>query len=41
MWNGWIVEPWFGFGMVMGLNLGEPKLNFIFAKLSFGMDMKG
>ena len=28
-------------GMVVGSNLGEPKLNFIFAKLSFGLNMKG
>jgi len=27
--------------MVVGSSLGELKLNFIFAKLSFGMDMKG
>jgi len=25
----------------MGLNLGEPKLNFPFAKISFGMKVKG
>jgi len=27
--------------MVMGLNLGEPKLNYLFAKTSFGMNVKG
>jgi len=27
--------------MVVGSSLGEPKLNFIFAKLSFGLNMKG
>jgi len=26
--------------MVRGLNLGEPKLNFIFAKIFFGMKVK-
>jgi len=25
----------------MGLNFGEPKLNFLFVKISFGMKMKG
>jgi len=29
------------FGMVWSLNLGEPKLNFLFAKISFGMNVKG
>jgi len=27
--------------MVMGLNLGGTKLNFLFAKISFGMKLKG
>jgi len=27
--------------MVRGSNLGEPKLNFIFAKMFFGMKVKG
>ena len=27
--------------MVRGLNLGEPKLNSLFAKISFGMKVKG
>jgi len=27
-------------GMVMGLKLGGPKLNFLFAKISFGMNVK-
>jgi len=27
--------------MVMGSNLGETKLNFLFAKISFGMKVKG
>jgi len=27
--------------MVWGLNLGEPKLNFLFAKIAFGMNVKG
>jgi len=27
--------------MVRGSNLGEPKLNFIFAKIFFGMKVKG
>jgi len=27
--------------MVMGLSLGETKLNFIFAILSFGLNLKG
>jgi len=25
----------------MGLNLDEPKLNFLFVKISFGMKVKG
>jgi len=36
-----MVMHWFDIGMVMGLNLGEPKLNFLFAKISFGMKVKG
>jgi len=28
-------------GMVRGSSLGEPKLNFIFAKFCFGNDGKG
>jgi len=32
-----MVVHWFGIGMVMGSNLGEPKLNIFFAKISFGM----
>jgi len=27
--------------MVRGSNLGEPNLNFIFAKMFFGMKVKG
>jgi len=27
-------------GMVMGSNLGEPKLNFIFGIFGFGLNMK-
>jgi len=27
--------------MVICLNLGRPKLSFLFAKLSFGMNVKG
>jgi len=27
-----------GIGMVMGLSLGEPKLNFIFAKFGYGFE---
>jgi len=27
--------------MVMGLNLGVSKLNFLFAKIPFGMKVKG
>jgi len=27
--------------MVMGLNLGESILNLLFAKISFGMNVKG
>jgi len=26
--------------MVVGLSLGEPELNFILAKISFGLNMK-
>jgi len=37
-----MVVHWFDFGWHgMGLNLGEPKLNFPFAKISFGMKVKG
>jgi len=32
---------WFDIGMVMGSNLGESTLNFFFAKISFGMNVKG
>jgi len=31
----------FGIGMVRGLILGRTKLNFFFAKISFGMKVKG
>jgi len=31
----------FDIGMVMGSNLGEPKLTFFFANFSFGMHVKG
>jgi len=27
--------------MVMGLKLGRSKLNFLFAKISFGVNVKG
>ena len=36
-----MVVHWFGIEMLVGSNLGEPKLNFIFAKFRFGLDMKG
>jgi len=32
---------WFDIGMVMGSNLGEPKLNSLFAKISFSLKVKG
>jgi len=35
-----MVMHWFDIGMVMGLNLGKSKLNFLFAKISFGMKVK-
>jgi len=28
------------FGMVVGSNLGEPKLNFIFVNFGFGLNLK-
>jgi len=31
----------FDIGLVRGSNLGKPKLNFLFAKISFGMKVKG
>ena len=36
-----MVVHWFGIGMIMGLNLGNSKLNFLFVKISFGMKVKG
>jgi len=36
-----MVVHWFDIGMVMGLNLGRHKLNFLFVKLIFGKDEKG
>jgi len=39
-----LVEWWpieLNVGMVMGLNLGGTKFNFLFAKISFGMKVKG
>jgi len=30
-----------GFGMIVGLSLGEPKLNFIFVIFGFGLNLKG
>jgi len=35
-----MVEHWFGIGMVVGSSLKEPELNFIFAKFSFGLNVK-
>jgi len=32
-----MVVHWFDIGMVIGSNLGESELNFLFAKISFGM----
>ena len=32
---------WFDIGMVMGSNLGEPKLNSLFAKISLSLKVKG
>jgi len=32
-----LIRHWHG----MGSNLGEPKLNSLFAKISFGMNVKG
>jgi len=36
-----MVVHWFDIGMVMDLNLGESTLNFLFAKISIGMKVKG
>jgi len=32
---------WISIDMVMGSNLGSSKLNFLFAKISFSMKVKG
>jgi len=37
---GWMVVHLFDIGMVMGSNLGRTKLNFLFAKILFGMEGK-
>jgi len=37
--EGWLIE--LNVGMVMGSNLGGTKLNFLSAKISFGVKMKG
>jgi len=39
--NWFMVVYWVDFGMVMGLNLDESKINFIFAKIPFGVKVKG
>jgi len=36
-----MVWHFLGIGMVMSSSLGEPKLNFIFAKWSFDLNLKG
>jgi len=36
-----MIVHWFDIGMVMGSNLGMSKLNFLFAKILFGMNVKG
>jgi len=36
-----MVVHWFDINMVMGSNLGRYKLSFLFAKISFGMNVKG
>jgi len=36
-----MVMHWFDIWHGMGSNLDEPKLNFLFAKISFGMKVKG
>ena len=35
-----MVVHWFDIGMVMVSNLGKSKLDFLFAKISFGMKVK-
>jgi len=35
-----MVVHWLDIGMVRGSNLGSFTLNFIFARISFGMNMK-
>ena len=35
-----MVVHWFDIGMVMGSNLGRSKLNFLFAKFVFGINVK-
>jgi len=36
-----MVVHWFDSDMDVGSNLGKPKLNSFFAKISFGMNVKG
>jgi len=36
-----MIVHWFDIGMVMGLNLGRFKLNFLFVKILFGMNVEG
>jgi len=40
-WIGSMVMHWFDISMVMGSNLSKSKLNFLFAKILFGMNVKG
>ena len=40
-WSCWgIVKHWFDIGMVVGSSLGGPELNFIFVKITFGLNVK-
>jgi len=36
-----VLVKWWSVVMVVGSSLGEPKLNFIFAIFSFGLNVKG
>ena len=40
MWIGWMVVPNYEFGMVIGLNLGRPKIKLFFAKFSLAWTWK-